>query len=439
MTFIMSLLIIENISQKMTESQTINNENSFQVIFQTSNEGIIVVDSKGVIQLANPTSERMFGYEAGGLKGISIDQLVPTNIRDGHAKMREGYHANPSPRTMGTGRDLKGRKKDGKELPIEVSLSHTVIDGRLQVVAFIIDISKRIKIQEKLKRSEAQLITYATELESRVKRRTEDLDATIKKLEFTNNRLQSEIEEREKAEKAAVKALGRERELNELKSRFVSTASHEFRTPLSSILSSASLIDKYISMDVPVKAQKHIRKIKSSVKNLTDILNDFLSLGKLEEGKVELDVVTVNLYYFIPEVISEIEGILKKGQSIELDLPNETTVIRTDEKLLKNILFNLLSNASKYSPEESIIRVITRLKDKFLHLSIVDQGIGIPADEQHHLFDRFFRAKNATNIQGTGLGLNIVRKYVELLDGEITFESELSKGTAFHIRIPTNN
>jgi PAS domain S-box-containing protein len=411
-------------------------DNSFQVIFQTSNEGIVLADASGVIQLANPTSERMFGYDAGELPGKNIDILVPMHVRFKHADLRNSYEHDPKPRVMGMGRDLMGLRKNGSEIPIEVSLSHTHIEGEFRVVAFIIDITKRKKIQEKLKKSETQLITYATELESRVKRRTEDLNMTVQKLEQANERLKSEIEEREKAERAAVEALEKQKELNELKSRFVSTASHEFRTPLSSILSSASLIDKYISMDVPVKAQKHISKIKSSVKNLTDILNDFLSLGKLEEGKVLVDTIAVNLNYFIPEVISDVEGILKKGQVINLDLPNESSVIHSDEKLLKHIFINLISNASKYSPEESSIELKVWLKNGFFYFNITDKGIGIPKDEQHHLFDRFFRAKNATNIQGTGLGLNIVKKYVELLGGEITFESELSEGTTFSVIIP---
>ena len=412
---------------------------NFQLIFQTSNEAIIVADDKGIILLANPTSEKMFGYEPGQLAGKNIDILVPKNIRRPHEELRNSYKKNPVPRSMGVGRDLMGMRKDGSLVPIEVSLSHTEVNGEFRVVSFVIDITQRKKMEEKLKKSEKQLITYATELESRVKRRTEDLDSTIKMLEQTNQKLQNEIVERQKAEQSAVAALEKERELNELKSRFVSTASHEFRTPLSSILSSASLIDKYISMDVPVKAQKHIQKIKASVKNLTDILNDFLSLGKLEEGKINVDCLSINLNYFIPEVVSEIEGILKTDQKVQLDIPNESTIIHSDEKLLKHVIINLISNASKYSGEGSFIDLKVRVTNNMLYISVTDHGIGIPQDEQHHLFDRFFRAKNATNIQGTGLGLNIVKKYVELLNGDITFESELNVGTTFGIVMPANN
>ena len=386
--------------------------------------------------LANPKSEEMFGYDKGELVGKNIDVLVPKQIRSRHHEQRKIYEDNPTPRVMGMGRDLVGAKKDGTELPIEVSLSHTEIEGKFRVVAFVIDITQRKRMQEKLRKSEAQLITYATELENRVKKRTEDLNSVVSRLEETNTKLQNEIQERQKAEQAAVTALQKERELNELKSRFVSTASHEFRTPLSSILSSASLISKYLEMQEAQKAHKHVDKIKSSVKNLTDILNDFLSLGRLEEGRVELEFETIELAEFLREVISDVEGILREGQKFSIDLPEKGIKLNTDTKLLKNILINLISNASKYSKPNDLIYIKATSGPSELMLSVEDCGMGIPIEEQHHLFERFFRAKNATNIQGTGLGLNIVKKYVELLGGEITFDSVLNKGTIFRISIP---
>jgi signal transduction histidine kinase len=327
-------------------------------------------------------------------------------------------------------------RKDGSEFPIEVSLSHTKINGEFKVVSFVIDISTRKQMQEKLRKSEAQLITYAAELENQVKRRTEDLNRIVTRLEETNIQLQREISERQKAEQAAVAALQKERELNELKTRFVSSASHEFRTPLSSIMSSASLISKYLEVSTPEKAQKHVKKIKSSVKNLIDILNDFLSLGRLEEGKVELEISRIELHDFIQEVVSDVEGILKTNQRVEVLTPEVPLILECDEKLLRNIIINLTSNASKYSSDDDIIVISATKEGEMVRLSVTDQGIGIPEEEYHHLFKRFFRARNATNIQGTGLGLNIVKKYVELLDGEITFESILNQGTTFHVTVP---
>ena len=238
-----------------------NKQSTFQAIFQTSNEGIIVVNATGQVQLINPTAEKMFGYENNELKGKNIDILVPDTIRGNHQNLRDRYIKNPDPRPMGLGRDLEGQRKDGSCFPLEVSLSNTYIENKQFVVAFIIDISRRKKAEEALKRSEEQLITYASELEQRVKKRTDDLKASIDTLESTNKKLK-------KAEKDTRMALSKERELNELKSRFVSMASHEFRTPLSSILSSVSLIDKYISANNPEKTVKHIDRIKSSVKSV---------------------------------------------------------------------------------------------------------------------------------------------------------------------------
>lgn len=413
-------------------------EGPFREIFQSSNEGIIVVDQKGIIQMSNPVGENMFGYEYGELKGESIDLLVPDQMREHHKVYRQIYNADPQPRTMGTGRDLRGRRKDGSEFPIEVSLSNVELHGLLFIVAFIIDISRRKNAEDALKKSEEQLITYATELEQRVQKRTMDLNRSVQKLEEINELLKKEVEDRIRAENEVKIALAKERDLNELKSRFVSMASHEFRTPLSSILSSVNLIQRYIEHGKPDQTGKHIARIKGSVKNLTDILNDFLSLGKLEEGKVNIDLETVELKEFIESYASEMEGILKNGQYFDIKIEKNLS-LSTDTRILKNILTNLISNASKYSPEDFKVEISGYQQNGNLEISIRDFGMGIPEDEQKHLFERFFRAKNAINIQGTGLGLNIVKKYVELLGGEIRFKSVLGEGTVFSLHFPLNS
>jgi PAS domain S-box-containing protein len=412
-------------------------ERAFQAIFQSSNEAIIVADSKGIIQVANPVGERMFGYERRELQGKSVDSLVPAAAREKHAAYRQIYNADPQPRSMGIGRDLSGVRKDGSEFPIEVSLSHTKIQDEFIVVAFIIDISRRKKAEEALRRSEEQLITYATELENRVKKRTEDLNRTIKELEKTNDKLHKEISERMRAEGELRDLLAKEKDLNELKSRFVSMASHEFRTPLSSVLSSANLIQRYIENDQGDKTEKHLKRIKGSVKNLTDILNDFLSLGRLEEGKVDHITETLNLKKYFTELEGDVEGILKPGQRLKLEVPGDLE-LTTDGKILKNIFYNLISNSSKYSDDGKPIDVLVTKQDGHIKIDVQDYGMGIPQEEQAHMFERFFRAKNATNIQGTGLGLNIVKKYVELLNGEISFTSEIDEGTTFTVKIPCN-
>ncbi|RAW02387.1 PAS domain-containing sensor histidine kinase [Pseudochryseolinea flava] len=401
---------------------------TFRQIFQSSVEAIIMVDRDGRILLANPVSERMFGYEKDMLRGLLVEDLLPESVRSRHVKYREGFTAHPEPRPMGMGRDLVARRNDGSTFPVAVSLSHTNIEGELLVMAFISDVSERKKQEEALRRSEEQLLVYASELEKKVQSRTEDLNATIHALE-------KEVIERKRAEEDAHKALDRERELNELKSKFVSIASHEFRTPLSTIMSSASLIKQYNERQEGEKVDKHVLRIKSSVNHLTGILNDFLSLGKLEEGKVEMVKENFVLNDFLHEVKEELTPTLKHGQSLMVnEIPS--VVVNSDQRILRNILFNLISNASKYSEEEKSISVTCSIENMHINFLIRDEGIGIPEEDQKHMFDRFFRASNAGNIQGTGLGLNIVRRYVELLNGKISFSSTYGKGSVFKVVIP---
>ena len=231
-------------------------------------------------------------------------------------------------------------------------------------------------------------------------------------------------------------SLEKEKEVKDLKSRFVSMASHEFRTPLSTILSSISLLAKYNTTEDQPKRDRHIDRIKSSVKTLTDILNEFLSLGKIEEGKVEVKAETFDLTEFINEIINEMNVLLKPNQNLQCTHAG-TPLTYLDSNLLKHVLVNLISNAIKFSPENAVISIQSKIDDKYTYIQINDQGIGIPKADQVHLFERFFRASNVTNIQGTGLGLHIVGRYVELLNGHINYTSELEKGSTFTIKLPS--
>ena len=267
------------------------------------------------------------------------------------------------------------------------------------------------------------------ELEQRVEDRTCELAEAIKKLEKSNRSLQE-------AQREIRKALQKEKELHELKSRFVTIASHEFRTPLSTVLSSASLISKYKTTEDDDKRQKHVDRIKSAVSNLTAILNDFLSISRIEEGKIYNVPTSFNLEIFCLEVTDEMQGFVKPGQQIQYQHFGSQKTVNLDKQLFKNILLNLLSNASKYSGEDKIIYFTTEIANGQLKITVKDEGIGIPEADKEHLFDPFFRAQNVTNIQGTGLGLNIVKRYVDIMDGSLSYESELDKGTTFIINFP---
>lgn len=403
-------------------------DDAFREIFHSMSEGIVMVDESGRIVTANPIAEQVFGYAKDELNGVMLETLLPERYRGHHTSLRKGFNAHPEPRRMGFGRDLTALKKDGTEFPVEISLSYTQVKGKILVMAFISDITERKKSEEALKKSEEQLIVYAAELERKVQSRTEALHKSIQELE-------KEVVDRKKAEEETRKALEKEREFNDLKSKFVSIASHEFRTPLSTILSSIALVDQYKQRNELDKIDKHTARVRSSVQHLTGILNDFLSLGKLEEGKVEVVKEQIDLQALFQDIIEEIKPSLKEGQTIDLKLTSNLSVI-SDSRILRNILFNLISNASKYSEAGKRIEVAAGVDKDILKISIKDQGIGIPEEDHKHLFERFFRAGNVSNIQGTGLGLNIVRRYVELLQGTITFESEYRKGSTFMVSVP---
>ena len=402
---------------------------TFRQIFQSSVEAIIMVDKHGEILLANPISERMFGYEPEGLLGLAIEDLLPEHLRKRHVGYRKNFNTHPEPRPMGMGRDLIAKRSDGTEFPVAVSLSYMKIDDELMVMAFISDVTERKRAEEALKKSEEQLLIYASELEKKVQSRTEDLNSTIEALE-------KEIYERKRAEEEAQKALGRERELNDLKSKFVSIASHEFRTPLSTVMSSAALIDKYNERMEKDKVKKHVQRIKTSVNHLTSILNDFLSLGKLEEGKIDAVKEPIAVLEFLKEVEEELSSTLKEGQQLKIRCDDDCQPVYSDVRILRNILFNLISNASKYSESGKPIFVTCNQNGNGVFFSIRDEGIGIPEEDHKHMFDRFFRASNAGNVQGTGLGLNIVKRYVDLLGGTISFSSQYGEGSNFTVWIP---
>jgi PAS domain S-box-containing protein len=385
-----------------------------EALFLYATEGILVVNDQGEIIRINPSAEKLFGYGEGELIGKKIEVLVPKPLVGRHHDHRTKYHGNPHARSMGAGIELFGLRKNGTEFPVEISLSPYKNSEGNFVIAFIVDITFR-------KEAEVQLKNYSADLEKQVRNRTMILNEAVEELEKTKKNLNE--------------ALEKERELNELKSRFVSMASHEFRTPLATILSSLSLVKKYGELNEKEKQTKHIIRIKSSISDLTDILNDFLSVSKLEEGKVEYAPEEFLIPEFITGIINEMQPLARENQKINYTHTGNEEV-SLDKKLLKHILFNLISNAIKFSSDSKPVEIKTELKKEEIHIMVKDHGVGIPLEDQKHLFERFFRGHNVTHVQGTGLGLNIVSKYVELMNGSITFESKENKGTTFNICLP---
>jgi PAS domain S-box-containing protein len=400
-------------------------------LFENATEGIVVSNAEGNIILANPSACRMFGYKTEELIGQKIELLIPDKAKKGHVKLRDGFYQHPQNRVMGHNRDLQAARKDGDTFPVEVSLSTYMQNDERYVIAFVIDITRRKETEKNMVFQQKQLEKLTddmrilnSDLEAKVEERTIILKEALQKLEESQYELNQ--------------AFDKERQLNEIKSRFVSMASHEFRTPLSTVLSSASLIDKYTDTNDQEKRSRHIEKIKNSVKHLNNLLEDFLSLGKLEEGKTGVHFHEFSLPDLIHDCIEEMTPTLKEGQTIQYK-NSHTDQITSDKNLIRNILFNLVSNAIKFSDAFTTIGIHSENRNHSTIISVKDKGMGISDEDKMHMFTSFYRGKNALNIQGTGLGLHIVKRYVDLLGGTIQIESELNQGTTITLAIPTKN
>ncbi len=499
-------------------------ENIYSVLFESIQEGLILVDNLGTIVLNNSVCERMFGYNANELLDQKIELLIPINSRKKHKEHRVDYNKKPQQRSMGANIKLNGQRKDGSVFPVQVSLNPFDDNGKKYVTALVSDVTEKRKTEEELvllnqtleqkvqertkelKQSEQLYksiarnfpggvisifdkdynylfaegqglfelgietedligINYLKRLESEAKSKVKNELSRVFKGESVsfevsvnqrtyllnaaplfNERgevdrilvVEKNITEEKEAKNRLEENLRAEKALNEMKSRFVSMASHEFRTPLTTINSSAALISKYYDKGIYDQTDKHVKRIKSAVGNLTTILNDFLSIEKLESGKIETKFTEFPVNELLIDVADEMGGLIRNGQKIKI-FSDKQTVLKTDKQLLKNILLNLVSNALKYSPEDKDVHLHTSYLDaNTFQIAVQDFGFGIPKEDQPKLFERFFRAGNVLNIEGTGLGLNIVVRYLELLGGELSFESEENIGSTFKLTLPVN-
>jgi PAS domain S-box-containing protein len=404
------------------ERELAQSERRFEAVVANATIGIIVCNRAGSILLANGVAHQQFGYAAEALPGLLIEVLIPNAAGRRHAQLRQSFNEAPQVRAMGAHRgDLEGLRQDGSVFPVEVSLSYFELDKELYAVSYVLDITAKKNADQALLAERQRVEGLNSELEQKVVNRTHALLATLAQLE----QRQAEL----------AQALAAEQELGELKSRFVSMASHEFRTPLTAVLTSASLIEKYPAAEQQDKRLRHLGRIRQSVKQLNDILEEFLSVGRIEEGKVTTHPAHLNLPLLLRDVLADMQGLLKAGQRV-MQAIDCTEPMWLDASLLRKILVNLLSNASKYSAENTVVQVRVVGRSGRLTLVVQDEGVGISVEDQGRLFERFFRARSVTNVPGTGLGLYIVGRYVELLGGTISLASELDKGTTVTICIP---
>tara|TARA_R110001592_G_scaffold235688_1_gene493767 strand:+ start:1493 stop:3004 length:1512 start_codon:yes stop_codon:yes gene_type:complete len=386
-TYVMALII--DITERKKKEKELSH---WARIFNESLNEIFVFDADTFKFInVNKEAQRNIGYTMEELL-----KMTPAHIKPELSKLK--FRELIQPLLNGDIEKLKFEtvhgRKDGSSYPVEVHLQLSAMGENRAFVAMILDITERKN--------------YTKKLEKTVDERTQQL----------------------------TEALAVEKELNELKTRFLSLVSHEFKTPLSSILTSITLLGKYTQTEQQEKRDKHVNTIKKKVKYLDTILTDFLSVERLDSGKINYSIETFPLSKIVNEVIYDANMLLKAGQKINYPENIDDITIEFDEKTLELVLSNLVRNAIKYSPEDSIIDVQVAIEDNKLLLKIIDKGIGIPEEEQKHIFNRYFRAENALLTQGTGIGLNIAKQHLENLGASLEFSSEENKGSIFTVNIP---
>ncbi|AMR25432.1 PAS domain-containing sensor histidine kinase (plasmid) [Hymenobacter psoromatis] len=396
----------------------------FEAVFTNATIGIIVCDKAGIMVSANELAGQLFGYSLPTLLGQPLEVLVPDDADHYPEQLRHFFSQRPPARRLGAHRVLRGQRQDGSRFPVEVSLSYFYLDEELYVVAYLLDISLKQAAEQELVTQHQHIGRLNAELEQKVADRTHALLNTLAELEKRGQEL--------------ALALAAEQELGELKSRFVSMASHEFRTPLTAVLLSATLIGKYAGGDQQAQRVRHLARIETSVNHLNAILEEFLSVGRIEEGALATRPTTFYLTTLLTETLADVHSLRKPGQTIAqlIECPDPFPL---DASLLRKILVNLLSNALKYSGDNAVVTVRASCHANQLVLSVEDQGVGISPEDQKHLFERFFRARSVSTVPGTGLGLYIIAKYLELMRGTITLSSALGQGTTVTVTIPYEN
>ena len=389
-----------HLNERLTQQALQDLKGEVGELFLHSTIGILLINTDGKIVLTNPYCNMIFGYEEEEITGRKIEILIPEKYRKKHVEHRRHFFEQSGTLQMSNDRELRARRKSGEEFPVEINLVQISVKGVKYGVAFIKDVSIRTKAIDDLKK-------LNNELEQRVMSRTLELKD----------------------------ALQREKESNERKSRFVSMAAHELKTPLSSILSSISILEKYTAETEQEKRLKHYDRIKSAIKTLNENMEDFLSLDRIEHGRMEIRNETYDIFSLSEYIRESMDGLLKAGQAIQGHYAGNP-MVQGDHRIISHILSNLLSNAVKFSPENSEVSMQVRVTPTMIFITVQDRGIGIPEPDQQHLFKMFHRAANARNVKGTGLGLNIVHRYVDLIHGKISFESEVNQGTTFVVEIP---
>ncbi len=406
------------------EQQLREREQWLATTLKSIGDGVITTDPQGLITFMNPVAEAILGWKQEEVLGKDLSQVFQTI----HETTREAI-ANPvklalqNGMTVGLENHTLLMTKNGIAIPIDDSAAPIKNEAGTILGAVLVfhDVTEQRQVKAILERTNE-------ELEVRVAESTAQLRQT-------NEQLREEITRRQRLENELRLALSKERELNELKSRIVATVSHEYRTPLTTILSSTEMLQQYGSRLTEDKKQKHFQRVQSSVQHMTQLVNDMIFIEQAGTRTLEFNPTPIDVQQFAGELIEEFRLQATDKHTFIFECQGVCNNAMLDKKVLGLILKNLLSNAIKYSPSGGVIRLELVSQERKIVLRVSDQGIGIPLTDQPHLFTAFFRGSNIGVTPGVGLGLVIVRECVELHAGEVFVESEVGVGTTFTVSL----
>ena len=412
-------------------------------IYNASLDAIMTFDPDGSIRTANDAAHEMFGYARGTLPGKRVGDLMPDDYAATEAKSLERDGTTTMIQLLNRIVKREGRRGDGEMVPFTGYVQQLTSVPPHQYILIAEDMTAVSKAHRRITELHEELQEANRNLARKVEERTAQVEKTAVALTEANKRLALEVREREgitralqRREVQLERLLFKERELSELRSRFVSMASHEFRTPLTAMLSSAEVIAMATEGASPMVG-KHIERIRQNIGHLRSILEDFLQVGKLDIKGVDLRICEIHLADFFEDAIQEARLIAPSDQEIELVGAGGLGTAQQSDNGLRVVLSNLIGNAVKYSPAGAPVAVAIETDGERLRVHVTDGGIGIPPDDRPYLFERFFRASNAEHVKGTGLGLHISRQYVHAMGGEIECaDNPAGPGTRFTVTVP---
>jgi PAS domain S-box-containing protein len=368
----------------------------FQELIENAPDAILQVDSMGKIMIANRTAELIFGYQQDEFLGMPIDILVPQNVRSRHAAHRKAFEKAGISRPMGLGLDLHALRKDGTEVPVEISLSPMKTDSGSQITVIVRDVTERKRVEQQI---ELLNKSYLAELEARHK----------------------------EAER-----------LNQLKSEFIAGVSHELRTPLHTIIGFAELLDEQDTGPLNDKQRRFLHHIRTDSEHLLSLINDVLDLSRIEAGGLVVRPEAIPLQTAISEAVNAIRPLAKNKRITIQEEHIPDAAVLADQLRVRQIFYNLLSNGVKFTDPGGEVRVTAAQDGDYVRITVSDTGMGIPAPECERIFDKFYQVGYTTTgvRQGTGLGLTICKQLVQMQGGQIWVDSEPGKGSHFHFTLP---